>query len=545
MNNDILRAAVLAAIAGAVSTTVSTPASAAAYTIHVSGASAQRTFWEKDLQGIVSGIFGTTHDDATANGATANNVLCTTIATSATLNPAVPDLHSMTCFMPGPAGGTGPTYRYPSTITIPTGVTTGDTITMNYEAEFGSVWGIAPFLTSTIVGGSGSQAVINGGRRSVTCAGVTGYSRDLDTASACLTASPAKVDIGVSDAEPIFWALPDNWPVSDGVTSNAPNGTGPNNIINVLSIPTQGQPTLAQLQALEKTWQAINGEVFTVVTSTGAGSTTGLTNLSTQSLRAIFTGQWSDWSQVPEAAGNPAGNIVVCRRDHGSGSQTTSSLYFTQTECGGNNGYNSGGAAAGAPPRFVSTNQAAASLGASSGALVAQAPIEGLPAGAAPTGFSNNPIENFSSGDITACLNAFPGQSIGLRSLAISTAYNTLKIDNVEANAHNAANGAYKYAIATWGVNNTATTQGGVPAVIAAAIFSDAQLVSHGLLPVEGGTFAGGVWTAGASAQVSYALQDIKGNSRPTSAANTSATVVPITIWKQTGSSSCSIPLND
>jgi hypothetical protein len=537
MNNDILRAAVLAAIAGAVSTTVSTPAAAATYTLHISGASAQRTFWEKDMEGIVSGLFGTTHDDATANGATANNTLCTLIATAATLNPPVPDLHSLTCIMPGPAGGAGPLYRYPSTITIPTNITTGDLITLNYEAEFGSVWGIAPFIT-------GSQAQLNGGRRSVTCAAVTGYSRDLDTATACLTANPAPIDIGVSDAEPIFWALADNWPVSDGVTSNAPNGTGPSNVMNVLSIPVTGFPSLVQLQTVEKAWQVGNGEVFTLVTSTGAGSTTGITNISTQSARAIFTGQWSDWSQVPEANGNPAGPIVVCRRDHGSGSQVTSSLYFTQTECGGNNGVNNAGAAAGTPPRFVSTPQA--NGGANTGFLVAQAAIEGLPNPA----FNNNPIENFSSGDITACLNAFPGQSIGLRSLSISTAYNTLHLDNVEPNAHNAANGVYKFAIATWLKNNTSVTQPGSNAVnIAASLVSDAQLISHNLLPVEGGTYAGGVWTAGTpttgTAQVSYALQDVKGNARPTTANNWSPTVVPVTVWKQTGSSSCSIPLDD
>jgi hypothetical protein len=376
--------------------------------------------------------------------------------------------------------------------------------------------------------------VINGGRREVTCSGVTSYSRDLDTASNCLTANPVPVDIGVSDAEPIFWALPDNWSCSDGVTSNACNGTGTNNVINILSIPGQGAPTLAQLQTLEKTWTPINGEVFSLVVSTASGPTSSVSNLSTQSARAIFTGQWSDWSQVPEAGG-AAGTIVVCRRDHGSGTQVTSSLYFTQTECGGNNGFNSAGNAAGAPPRFVSTPQSLA--GASPGSLVSQPAFEST--------FANNPVENFSSGDITMCLNGFPGVSIGIRSLAPSTAYKTLLLDNVEANAHNAANGAYKYAIATWGYNNTATTQGGTASTIATQLVQDAQKVANGLLPVEAGSYAGGVWTAGTSAQVSYALQDIKGNSRPTTANNESATVVPITVWKQSGNSSCVIPLDD
>jgi hypothetical protein len=241
MKNHLVRAAVLAALAGAASTTLPTVAGAAAYTLHISGASAQRTFWESDLEGIATGKFGSTSDNATPA-----NVLCTLIKTSATLNPPVPDLHSLTCAIAATAN------RFTSTIKVPTGVNPSDTIQLSYEAEFGSVWGIAPFLTPAIVGGSGSQAVINGGRREVTCSGVTSYSRDLDTASTCLTANPVPVDIGVSDAEPIFWALPDNWSCSDGVTSNACNGTGTNNVINILSIPGQGAPTLAQLQTLEK-----------------------------------------------------------------------------------------------------------------------------------------------------------------------------------------------------------------------------------------------------------------------------------------------------
>ncbi len=507
MNNYLLRAAVIAALAGA----ASTAANAAAYTIHASGASAQRTFWESDLEAIAGGTYGSATD---ANGVT----VCTFIKTTAGLNPPVPDLHSETCTISANRGGSPPA--------LPAGVAVGDTITMNYEAEFGSVWGIAPFI-------AGTPANVNG-RRSVTCAGVTGYSRDQDTASACLSA-PTGIDIAVSDMEPIFWALPDNWPASDGL-QNSPDGTGFNHIIDVLAIPGQGQPTLAQLQALEATWQEINGEVFSVIVNNTAAPGNGITNLSTQSLRAIFTGQFTTWAQVPEVGAG--GSIVVCRRDHGSGSQVSASWYFTQTECGGNNGYSYSGGATGAPPRFVSTPQSLA--GANEGALDQTiAAFDGL-------GFQVNPIENFSSNDVKSCLAAYPGVAIGLVSLSPGAGYNTISIDNIPANAHNAALGLYKDAVQTWGINNTPVNQpaNATAQAIASTLFLDAEKPSRGVLPKEPGSLVGGVWQSAAPVVV-YGLQD-GFNPAPTFAANTANPSSPVAVWKITPSkSSCLIPLDN
>jgi hypothetical protein len=509
MRKYLLQAAVAAAIAGV----ASTAANAASFVIHISGASAQRTFWEKDLSQLTQGTFA-----AIPNGT------CTVIATTASLSPQVPDLHSATCTVTSGHGSH-----------LPSGIGVGDTITMNYEAEFGSVWGIAPFVP-------GNNAT--GGRRSVTCTGVTGYSRNLDTATACLSA-PTPVDIGVSDAEPILWALPDNWSVSDGQT-NVPNGTGPGNFISVLSNPTTGQPSLAELQSMEQgtnglspAWKEVNGEVFSVVLNNTAAPTNAITNLSTESLRAIFTGQYTTWSQVPEAAGITGNSaaIVVCRRDHGSGTQVTSSLYFTQTECGGNNGSTVSGTSSGTAPRFVSTPQSAS--GANENNLSQSiAGFEGLP-------FAVNPIENFSTNDITACLNAYPGQTIGIRSLSPSSGYTTVSVDNVQANAHNAALGVYKYAINTWAVNNSAATQGGTAAAIAGQLIADATLAANGALPTEPGTLTAGVWTS-ASPSVVYGLQDTGTNPiKPSLATITANPSFPIAVWRNTSGSSCTIPLNN
>ena len=503
MKNQILSAAIVAALGSL----AATAANAAAYTIHISGASAQRTFWESDLEAIAGGTYGSVTDSG-------GTTICSLIKTSPSLNPPVPDLHSLTCSVSANRGSTPPA--------LPNGLVAGDTVTLNYEAEYGSVWGIAPFLP-----GSRASTV---GRRSVTCAGVTGYNRDQDTATACLS-GPTPVDIGVSDAEPIFWANPDNWPVSDGL-QNTPDGTGTNNVISILSIPGQGAPTLSQLQTLESQWSLVNGEVFTAVVSNTGAPGSSITNLSTQSLRAIFTGQYTTWSQVPEVG--TGGSIVVCRRDHGSGTQVAASLYFTQTECGGNNGVASNGTPTGSPPRFVSSpnsalgsneNQLDQSIGAFSG-----------------LSYSVNPVESYSSNDIKSCLAAYPGVAIGILSLGSNSGgYNILNIDNVQANAHNAANGAYKFAIATWAFNNTATTQGGVPAQIANTLVLDAQRQNRGVLPKESGTMTAGVWTS-TSPQVAFGLGDLQAGL--TFAAQNANPSAPVSVWRQLNKSACNIPLN-
>ena len=503
MQNHIVRAAVVAALV----TAATTAANAANYVINASGASAQRTFWESDLEGLSTGSFGSTKDAA-------GNILCAVIATSAKLNPPVPDLHSLTCTVAATAN------RFPTTGLSDSGLVAGDTVTLNYGAEFGSVWGIAPFIP-------GSNAN-NTGRRTVTSSTVSGYSRDLDTATAGLS-SPVAVDLGISDAEPIFWASQDNWPVADGLQAG-PDGTGPNNVINILSVGPTGFPSLAQLQAVEASWVRVNGEVFTVVVDNTAAPGNAITNLSTESLRAIFTGKYATWAQVPEVGSG--GNIVVCRRDHGSGTQVTSSLYFTGTECGGNNGTSYTGASTGTPTRFVSAGTSA--LGGNPGALVAPAPFEGLP-------YSANPIENFSSNDVKACLAAYPGVSIGILSLGSvgTNPYTILNVDNVQANAHNAANGAYKYAIATW-VGSQAPTTNPASATLINTLITDAQKVNRTLLAPESGSLTNGVWTT-TSPKVTYALSDFQNPPAPSVQNSSTTPAVPVTVWKDTAKSSCTI----
>jgi hypothetical protein len=530
LRNPLVRAAVAAAIAGS----LSTAASAASYYLNISGASAQRTLWESDLEAFATGKFGSVVDAS-------NTTVCFLTKTNAALESsgfAVPDLHALVC--------TISSDRISQTPSLPTGVSSGDVVTMYYGAEFGSIWGISPFLTSSITGGTASRAATRG--RMVLTPLATGgtqtvssYNRDLDTASSGLT-GPILVDIGVSDNEPVLWASQDNWSYSDGLSYSGPDGTGTNKVINVLGIPGQGQPTLTQLESLEQTWTYVNGEVFTFVVEPTHAPTNGITNLSEQSLRSIFTGQYKTWSEVPEVAAaglsNASANIVVCRRDHGSGSEVTTSWFLQGQECGGNNGINEFGSAIGGPVRLVSANTNPAGVNevnlAQTGTL---------------DGFTSNPIENFSTNDIKSCLAANPGVSIGLAVLGPSGSYTTLKVDGIEANAHNAAFGIYPFYAEDWGYNGAAAHHAGAALNLANQLFTDVSVATSGVLPTENGSMVSGSWVASgtASGQITnfYLENGINPAPTMTSSSQIGNPSVPIAIWNNANSAACTIEVGD
>jgi ABC-type phosphate transport system substrate-binding protein len=524
VRNHLVQAAVAAVLAGSASMS----ADAASYWIHISGASAQRTLWEGDMEAIATGTFGSTKDSG-------GNTVCTLTKTTPALKVTgqsygVPDLHTLVCTISSVSHGT---------ITSPVAV--GDVVTLYYEAEYGSVWGIAPFVPGSVASTRGRSPLdpASGGA-------VVGYSRDKDTATSGLLA-PLPVDIGVSDNEPLLWASQDNWAYSDGLSNSAPDGTGTNGVINVLGIPGVGQPSLSQLETLEQKWTFVNGEVFSFVVDNSASPTNLLTNLSTQSLRSIFTGQYTTWNQVPEVAGagyTGTANIVVCRRDHGSGTEVTLSKFLTQNECGGNNGISDLGSAAGGAPRIVSLNTNPA--GSNENALNTTAgTIDGI---------SENPIENYSSNDIKSCLSSNPGISIGVLVLGTGSAYTTLKVDGVEANAHNGALGLYPFIAEDWAFNNTATSQATTPngaqaIALAKQLFTDVTK-NTGVLPTENGSFVGGSWVAAGTTSgqlTNFYLEDSL-NGKPTVSSTTEIgnPSIPTAVWtNSTNRSACTILTND
>ncbi len=541
MRNSILHAAIVAAIAGTASMTAG---AVNTYNINMSGASAQRTLWENDIEAITGGSAGVNAD---ANG----NPVCTIIKTSAALSfpggtsgSAVPDLHAALC--------TVSASRITGAPTLPSGIAAGDIINMYYEAEFGSVWGIAPAIPGSPANTKGRLELVGNAACSAS-SNLVPYFRDTDTSTSTCYQGPFLVDVEVSDLDPVFWSSTDNYSYSDGLVYPAAiNGTGPGGVMNILQAGGgAAQPTLAQLQALENGggYSYVNGEVFTFITDKSAAGTTAgpsaaITNLSTQSLRSIFTGAYKTWSQVPEALGlaNNSASIVVCRRDHGSGSETTLSWFLTGHECGGNNGTGPGGGATGTPPRIASL--ADSPQGAAIGSLDQTV---GTVDGIGP----QNPIENFSTNDVKSCLTAAPGVSIGWITLAPSSAYNTLSIDGVPANAHNGAFGIYRAVAEDWALNNVAVAHKGDPLLanytaLVGALISDVSK-NTGSLAKEGGGMVAGQWQVGANTpQTNFYLQD-KINAAPSisAAANSGNPSTPTAVWTNGGVSACTILKNN
>jgi hypothetical protein len=208
------------------------------------------------------------------------------------------------------------------------------------------------------------------------------------------------------------------------------------------------------------------------------------------------------------AGGTP---VVICRRDHGSGSEIALSIFFEGTECGQ----------------------------AGSNRVEDDADFN--------VSTATNVVENVSSTDLKACLAASTGGSsggaIGVLSLGTSSAYTTFYIDGIQANAHNAALGAYPFYTETFGYNNSANveTAGSVPLKLSGALFAAAQsvttLTSDGF--TEASTYTNGVSTTAGTQQVVFAIP-ASGTSSTVAASKAAA---PTEIQSRSGNS-CSFTYN-
>jgi ABC-type phosphate transport system substrate-binding protein len=402
-------------------------ASAANLSVYISGASAQRTFWVKDLQNLC-GVANTAITQFSANLGQSPN----------------PDFLAVTCT---------------ATASAIAPVANGDTVTLYYSAELGSEWGIAPGLGALgtlipgnpyptthlfLTGGNTTSCTLSGATAGITggpkynCPGTsagTTYSYVTDTVSGGGSSFFAQhaPDIVAADIEPKNWSLADNWAGTGGSGLNA--GA-------IIATALGPVPTKANLAKLQGKGGAVSGQIFGVILNNGStGGTTavpgGLTNLSHKSLESIFQGAYTTWSQVPEVgpAGDPGDTIInVCRRDHGSGTQAAASLFYTQSECGTLNSH-----------AFVSL---------------------------ADANFMDtaNVFENNTGSNMAACVTGH-NAAIGFATLAPSATYTTISVDGAEPNAHNAAAGIYGYAFETFLYNITKTP-------MANAIVSRAKSVS-------------------------------------------------------------------
>ena len=478
----------LAAAVGAVLT--STAAVAANVDIYVSGSSAAKSFFQLDVQNFFGG--------ATNAATKIYNYK----------DPAIPSTNGQ------------PDYSV-TVVTVAnnqgiSGLAVGDTVSMHYSGELGSVWGVAgafrtpartrAFLTGSNCAASGTT-VTTTNVTTITCQGSAfNHVTDTDGASPALMAT-ATADILVSDVEPDLFTS-DNWPTANTDLTLIPTVLG-------------AAPTAANISTAKGVLTPVIGQVFNFIGNNIPGiANNQKINLSSNSLRAIFTGSYTSWNQVPEANdGTNATPIFVCRRDHGSGTQISASVTVTGFECG-LSGANQ------MPPQQV--------------------------AGTAP---STNATfqENASTVDMDTCIATHNG-SIGLRSLTTPSAARVVfNIDGVEANAHNAAAGAYPYAYEAWVGTTGAHT--GVPGLVATkllnrlqstttlALYSNFQeTVTKGAASV-GGTF---VVSSGTPKSV-YGLQGL-GASGGGANSETGATIVtskvPTALFDR-GGNSCLLKTNN
>jgi hypothetical protein len=179
-----------------------------------------------------------------------------------------------------------------------------------YRSEGGSIYGVGSLAKNLSVQELQVNATVCPGPTYTVApafndCNVSGFDLDSDTVTSGL--AKHRVDLGVSDVEPTRF-VGENWNVT----------------------PFLGAaPTGAQLSAI--TAQTATGTVFGVAVN----SALAIEDLSTQDLTSIFSGTYGDWSQV--AATNntvdASGEIKVCRREVGSGTQVAMSIYANNQGC--------------------------------------------------------------------------------------------------------------------------------------------------------------------------------------------------------------------
>lgn len=468
MRKNLILAAAVAASFGA------GLASAAQVDVYVSGSSALQTFFQKDLLNSICG------NPTTA--AVSLSYKDTTLAST--------------------AGQPGYTYYSCIATGTVTGFAAGTTYAVHYASDLGSTWGVAGAINTaltrnTIVSATG-------------CCNDTAHYDRVNDKSTALNANGAMSqhasDILTFDVEPTLFGANggDNWPNSNSDPTFIPNALATT-------------PTASQLGAISTT--VLNGQIFSVIVNNGLkniGNTSGQFggSLSTNSIRAILTGNYGTWNQVPEVGSVDTGTpIVLCRRDHGSGSEIAASLTFTGTECG------------------VSSNTIATA---------------GLPVSL------SNVVENPTTADVRTCVNTTAG-GIGIAGVSTSASYSTVAVDGYYPNSHNSAAGHYNFAYEDHATDNTAhsgasTAAKAVVSTLLAHAASQTFLNAYysETLPTSAATTGQGYNTAAAGTGLAgyYAAADV--NTLPgnyvTNGSFKTATL-PISLFARAGSS-CSAKSN-
>lgn len=197
--------------------------------------------------------------------------------------------------------------------------TGANTFAIYYRSEGGSVTGALPIATGTKIARldlSSNQTYVNN-----TACNITSGSGTADVWSSCTVKDTTQ--LGITDVEPGKLTFAD-YP-SDYASS------------------AFGSASPTQLANLPKT--ALFQQVFGLYVNTNVttGTFENPIRLSKATLYNIYSGNVTDWSQVPDAVtGNPVLTnetaptpIVEIDRERGSGTRTSADLYFMSYHCGG------------------------------------------------------------------------------------------------------------------------------------------------------------------------------------------------------------------
>ena len=317
------------------------------------------------------------------------------------------------------------------------GNATGQRVLLTYRLDGGSVWGppvialqkpvshiVQPAATAAPGPACPAATSVALWPAINVCSNVgVGFNLALDGVSAATPASGLARSIpdwGISDVDAARLSG-ENW--VDNNTGAQFLGTSP---------PTKAQ--LTNIAAPITT--TLIGQVFSPLVNSG-GPAGGLASLSKTDISSIFTGSYTDWSEVPNAARTgtlAAGAIKICRRDAGSGSQALASVFFNGATCSNSSN------------PFKKPD----SIGPTTGG---------------PT------IQNNSTGDMLSCVSNNPN-AIGFAVIDTTQALMTnhggtvkaIGVDNIPQSKLNAANASYQYwaeAISTVNFNDPTDVQPG------------------------------------------------------------------------------------
>ena len=205
------------------------------------------------------------------------------------------------------------------------------TVLIAYRTEGGSIYGLTPVVRAPnnkvlrlVVD---SNCTDTGTSR--TCAVGTSYNVATDVVTGATSAVvDANSDLGLADNE-----------ASQYQGTNYPDSSLAAKLQPALS---KAERTALNSSATALVLQSFAFYVRNTASATGAAAElNALTSLSRETIGAIYSGVYNDWNQVPKNDGTNATvvstslPIVACRRESGSGTQTSASIFLHGTNCGG------------------------------------------------------------------------------------------------------------------------------------------------------------------------------------------------------------------